>query len=135
MEAPLRNAQWRSSYGLSYPVFTTVVDKLKPYIAQSNLSLPSDCAVAMVLSCLTHGLSSKTLASRYSLEPYLISKITNMVTCLIATKLYPEFIKIPVSRHCLHDTTQAFEELTSLPNMCGAIDSSPRQDPPPPLRL
>ncbi|KAL7246823.1 hypothetical protein ACSBR2_001851 [Camellia fascicularis] len=125
MEAPLRDAQWRSSYGLSYPVFTTVVDKLKPYIAQSNLSLPSDYAVAMVLSRLTHGLSSKTLASRYSLEPYLISKITNMVTRLLATKLYPEFIKIPVSRRRLHETTQAFEELTSLPNMCGAIDSSP----------
>ncbi|GMP48352.1 hypothetical protein CsSME_00015731 [Camellia sinensis var. sinensis] len=125
MEAPLRDAQWRSSYGLSYPVFTTVVDKLKPYIAQSNLSLPSDYAVAMVLSRLTHGLSSKTLACRYSLEPYLISKITNMVTRLLATKLYPEFIKIPVSRRRLHETTQAFEELTSLPNMCGAIDSSP----------
>uniref|UniRef100_A0A5B6YLL8 Putative nuclease HARBI1 n=1 Tax=Davidia involucrata TaxID=16924 RepID=A0A5B6YLL8_DAVIN len=125
IEAPLRDAQWRSSYGLSYPVFTTVVDKLKPYIAQSNLSLPSDYAVAMVLSRLTHGLSAKTLASRYSLEPYLISKITNMVTRLLATKLYPEFIKIPVSRRRLHETTQAFEELTSLPNMCGAIDSTP----------
>uniref|UniRef100_A0A5B6YLR7 DDE Tnp4 domain-containing protein n=1 Tax=Davidia involucrata TaxID=16924 RepID=A0A5B6YLR7_DAVIN len=125
IEAPLRDAQWRSSYGLSYPVFTTVVDKLKPYIAQSNLSLPSDYAVAMVLSRLTHGLSAKTLASRYSLEPYLISKITNMVTRLLATKLYPEFIKIPVSRRRLHETTQAFEELTSLPNMCGAIDTTP----------
>ncbi|PSS29363.1 Nuclease [Actinidia chinensis var. chinensis] len=125
MEAPLRDAQWRSSYGLSYPVFTTVVDKLKPYIAQSNLSLPSDYAVAMVLSRLTHGLSAKTLAARYSLEPYLISKITNMVTRLLATKLYREFIKIPVSRRRLVETTQAFEELTSLPNMCGAIDATP----------
>ncbi|KAI8012927.1 Protein ANTAGONIST OF LIKE HETEROCHROMATIN PROTEIN 1 [Camellia lanceoleosa] len=86
----------------------------------------------MVLSRLTYGLSSKTLASRYSLEPYLISKITNMVTRLLATKLYPEFIKIPISRRRLHKTTQAFEELTFLPNMCGAIDSS-RQPPPPPL--
>ncbi|KAL0365435.1 UNVERIFIED_CONTAM: hypothetical protein Sangu_0641100 [Sesamum angustifolium] len=40
MEAPLRDAQWRSLYGLSYPVFTTVVEKLKPYITQSQLSLP-----------------------------------------------------------------------------------------------
>ncbi|KAK9287255.1 hypothetical protein L1049_015668 [Liquidambar formosana] len=125
MDAPLRDAQWRSLYGLSYPVFTTVVDKLKPHIALSNLSLPSDYAVAMVLSRLAHGFSAATLASRYSLEPYLISKITNMVTRLLATKLYPEFIKIPVSRRRLHETTQAFEELTSLPNMCGAIDGSP----------
>ncbi|KAL6209727.1 hypothetical protein ACLB2K_020667 [Fragaria x ananassa] len=125
LEAPLRDAQWRSLYGLSYPVFTTVVDKLKPHIALSNLSLPSDYAVAMVLSRLTHGFSAKSLAARYSLEPYLISKITNMVTRLLATKLYPEFIKIPVSRRRLIETTQAFEELTSLPNMCGAIDGSP----------
>lgn len=125
MEAPLRDAHWRSLYGLSYPVFTTVVDKLKPHITASNLSLPSDYAVAMVLSRLAHGYSAATLASRYSLEPYLISKITNMVTRLLATKLYPEFIKIPVSRRRLIETTQAFEELTSLPNMCGAIDGSP----------
>ncbi|XP_054779046.1 protein ANTAGONIST OF LIKE HETEROCHROMATIN PROTEIN 1 [Prosopis cineraria] len=125
LEAPLRDAHWRSLYGLSYPVFTTVVDKLKPHIAISNLSLPSDYAVAMVLSRLAHGFSAKTVATRYSLEPYLVSKITNMVTRLLATKLYPEFIKIPVSRRRLVETTQAFEELTSLPNMCGAIDTSP----------
>ncbi|XP_034927290.1 protein ANTAGONIST OF LIKE HETEROCHROMATIN PROTEIN 1 [Populus alba] len=125
LEAPLRDSQWRSMYGLSYPVFTTVVDKLKPHITASNLSLPSDYAVSMVLSRLAHGFSAKTLASRYSLEPYLVSKITNMVTRLLATKLYPEFIKIPVSRRRLIETTQAFEELTSLPNMCGAIDGSP----------
>ncbi|GAV61360.1 DDE_4 domain-containing protein [Cephalotus follicularis] len=88
LEAPLRDAQWRSLYGLSYPVFTTVVDKLKPFIAASNLSLPSDYAVAMVLSRLTHGFSAKALASR------------------------------------LVEITQAFEEITSLPNVCGAIDGS-----------
>ncbi|KAL5537693.1 hypothetical protein UlMin_045159 [Ulmus minor] len=123
--SPLRDAQWRSLYGLSYRVFTTVVEKLKPHIAQSNLSLPSDYAVAMVLSRLAHGFSAKTIASRYSLEPYLVSKITNMVTRLLATKLYSEFIKIPFSRRRIIEMTQAFEELTSLPNMCGAIDGSP----------
>ncbi|CAH1425978.1 protein ALP1-like [Lactuca sativa] len=124
MEAPLRDAQWRSMYGLSYPVFTTVVDKLKPYIAQSNLSLPSDYAVAMVLSRLSLGLSAKTVAKRYSLEPYLVSKITNMVTRLLSTKLYPEFIKIPAGRRRLQETTASFAEITSLPNICGAIDNT-----------
>ncbi|XP_071725287.1 protein ANTAGONIST OF LIKE HETEROCHROMATIN PROTEIN 1 [Rutidosis leptorrhynchoides] len=125
LEPPLRDAQWRSMYGLSYPVFTTVVEKLKPYITASNLSLPSDYAVAMVLSRLAHGYSAKALAARYSLEPYLISKITNMITRLLATKLYPEIIKIPASRRRLVETTQAFEEITSLPNVCGAIDGTP----------
>lgn len=124
MEPPLRDAHWRSLYGLSYPVFTTIVEKLKPFIAQSQLSLPSDYAVAMVLSRLAHGFSSKTLAARYGLEPYLISKITNMVTRVLATKLYPELIKIPVSRRRLTETTVGFQELTRLNNMCGAIDGT-----------
>ncbi|CAN0846681.1 Protein ALP1-like [Linum grandiflorum] len=65
LEAPLRDAQWRALYGLSYPLFTIVVEKLKPFIAASNLSLPADYAVAMVLSRLAHGYSAKTLASRF----------------------------------------------------------------------
>ncbi|CAA0807560.1 PIF / Ping-Pong family of plant transposases [Striga hermonthica] len=40
-------------------------------------------------------------------------------------QLYPEFIKIPVSRRRLVETTQGFQELTSLPNICGAIDTTP----------
>lgn len=106
-------------------MFTTIVDKLKPFIAASNLSLPSDYAVALVLSRLCHGYSAKTVALKSSLDPYLVSKITNMVTRLLATKLYPEFIKIPGSRRRMVETTQGFEELTSLPNICGAIDGSP----------
>ena len=35
LEPPLRDAQWRSLYSLSYPIFTTIVDKLKPHIAVS----------------------------------------------------------------------------------------------------
>lgn len=124
MDPPVRDARWRSSYGLSYPVFTTVVDKLKPHIALSNLSLPSDYAVAMVLSRLSRGLSAAAVARRHNLDPFLVSKITNMVTRLLSTKLYPEFIKIPVSRR-LHSTSNSFHQLTSLPNVCGAIDSSP----------
>ncbi|KAL8234734.1 hypothetical protein R6Q59_020834 [Mikania micrantha] len=124
MDPHTRDVQWRSLYGLSFPVFNTVVEKLKPYIAQSNLSLPSDYAVAMVLSRLSGGISAKTVAKRYSLEPYLVSKITNMVTRLLSTKLYPEFIKIPAGRRRLQETTAAFAEIASLPNICGAIDNT-----------
>ncbi|KAL2329759.1 hypothetical protein Fmac_017340 [Flemingia macrophylla] len=80
--------------------------------------------VAMILFRLAHSLSTKTLVAHYSLNLYLMSKIINMVRCLLATKLYPEFIKISVDRRHLLETTQVFEELTSLPNMCGAIDTT-----------
>ncbi|XWS67999.1 hypothetical protein CRYUN_Cryun04dG0052400 [Craigia yunnanensis] len=101
-----------------------MVEKLRPFITASNLSFPSDYTVAMVLFRLSHGYSAKTITSRSSLDPYLISKTTNMVTRLLATKLYPEFIKISVSRRRLIETTQGFEELTSLSNIYGAIDES-----------
>ncbi|GAB2220412.1 hypothetical protein Droror1_Dr00008062 [Drosera rotundifolia] len=124
MDPTARDLRWRSSYGISYPVFSTIVEKLKPFIVMSNLSLPSDYAVAMVLSRLCHGYSSGEVARRCNLEPYLVSKITNMVTRLLATKLYPEFIKIPVSRRRVGDTIECFEGLTGLPCLCGAIDST-----------
>ncbi|KAG5098120.1 hypothetical protein JHK82_047974 [Glycine max] len=50
-------------------------------------------------------------------------KITNMGKFMqnniniCSTKLYPKFIKILVGHRCLLKTTQAFEGLTSLPNM------------------
>ncbi|KAG2391292.1 uncharacterized protein HKW66_Vig0129470 [Vigna angularis] len=40
-----------------------------------------------------------------------------MVTCLLDP--------LPVGHRCLLETTQAVEELTSLPNMCSAIDTTP----------
>ncbi|KAI4367626.1 hypothetical protein MLD38_023341 [Melastoma candidum] len=126
LEPHLRDSHWRSLFGLSYPVFNTVVDKLRPFISASNLSLPPDYAVALVLSRLSQpSLSLSSLSSRSSLDPFLISKITNMITRLLATKLYPEFIKIPLARRRLLESTEYFQHLTSLPNVCGAIDTSP----------
>ncbi|KAL5577198.1 hypothetical protein UlMin_018897 [Ulmus minor] len=44
-----------------------------------------------------------------------------MVTRLLTTKLYFEFIKIPFSRHWIIEMTQAFKELVSLSNMRGNL--------------
>ncbi|KAK9126163.1 hypothetical protein Scep_015009 [Stephania cephalantha] len=87
-------------------------------------SPPPDYTLSIVLSRLSHDLSTKTLAHRYSLDPNLVCKITNMVTRVLATKLYPEFLEITVS-HRLLQIIHAFRDLTALPNVCGAIDASP----------
>ncbi|KAK1369620.1 hypothetical protein POM88_035712 [Heracleum sosnowskyi] len=89
---------------------------------QNQLEGPTLNPNATQLTFLHHHrlrLSTNTLATRFSLEPCLISKITNMLTRLLATKLYPQF----VSRRRLNDTTKAFQEITSLPNICGALDT------------
>ncbi|KAK9132717.1 hypothetical protein Scep_012245 [Stephania cephalantha] len=108
--------KWRSSYGFSYPVFANLLDHLKHHILHTNLSLPPNYAFSMVLSYLSYSLSTKTLAHCYSLDPYLVSKFTNMVTHLFATKLYPEYLKIPIS-HFLLQIIYAFRNLTALPNI------------------
>ncbi|PPD92440.1 hypothetical protein GOBAR_DD10596 [Gossypium barbadense] len=68
MDTPIHGTWRQSLYGLSYPVFTTMAEKFKPFIPALDLSLPSNYAVAMVLSCLCHGFSTKTFASRSSLN-------------------------------------------------------------------
>ncbi|ERM96831.1 protein ALP1-like [Amborella trichopoda] len=123
MEPLARDAQWRSSYGLSYPVFASLVDQLKPHLNRANLPLPPDYALSMALSRLTHGSSARSMSPNFKLDPFLIAKTTNTITRLLSTKLYSNYIRVPVS-HRLLQTVQAFKELSGLPNICGAIDGS-----------
>ncbi|XXG61059.1 hypothetical protein AAC387_Pa04g2807 [Persea americana] len=125
MDSLARDAHWRSSYGLSYPVFASLLDHLKPHLLRSDLPIPPDFALAVVLSRLSHPPSRRSLlARRHSIPPSLLSKTTNMVTRLLATKLYPDFVKIP-SGHRLLQVINSFKDLTSLPNVSGAIHGSP----------
>ncbi|KAL2318023.1 hypothetical protein Fmac_031899 [Flemingia macrophylla] len=67
----------------------------------------------MVLSRLAQDLSTKTLDACYSVDPYLVSKITNMVRCLLATKLYPNTTDTtPVHLHS--NTYRRHYDFTSL---------------------
>uniref|UniRef100_A0A1D1XSX7 Putative nuclease HARBI1 n=1 Tax=Anthurium amnicola TaxID=1678845 RepID=A0A1D1XSX7_9ARAE len=134
MDPAARDARWRSHYGLSYPVFATLVDHLKPHLRAAALPIPADYAVSVALTRLSRGLSPRSLARHHQLPPPLISKVTNAVTRLLSTKLYPDYVRIPAGQRLLQ-TIQSFRDITSLPNMCGAIDGSPiklRRPPPPP---
>ncbi|KAJ6791702.1 protein ANTAGONIST OF LIKE HETEROCHROMATIN PROTEIN 1 [Iris pallida] len=124
MDPAARDAKWRSQYGLSYPVFATLLDHLRPHLSLSHLPLPTDHALSIALSRLSCGLSSRSLARTLSLPPSLISRSTHAVTRLLSTRLYPDYVKTPVS-HRLLQTISAFRDLTSLPNCCGFIASSP----------
>ncbi|ONK74214.1 uncharacterized protein A4U43_C03F3970 [Asparagus officinalis] len=124
MDPSARDAKWRSQYGLSYPVFATLLDHLRPHLSLSHLPVPTDHALSIALCRLSRGVSSRSLARSLSLPPSLISRATHAVTRLLSTRLYPDYVKTPIS-HRLLQTISSFKDLTSLPNCCGFIASSP----------
>lgn len=123
LDPHLRDTQFRATYGLSYPLFTALLEQLKPYIPPHTINMPLHSALAMVLHRLSQGHSARAVASQYKAEPWMVAKITNVFTRVISTKLYPCYIGIPSGQRLLQ-TIQGFKELTGLPNMCGAIDGS-----------
>eukprot|EP01018_Ginkgo_biloba_P029127 Gb_19400 [translate_table: standard] len=123
LDPQVRDSQWRSTYGLSYPLFTKLVELIRPHIPVETISMPLNSALAMVLYRLSQGFNAKTLASQYNIDPWMIAKITNMITRVLSTKLYSNYIRIPSGQRLLQ-IIQGFKDLTGLPNMCGAIDGS-----------
>lgn len=123
LDPQLRDTQWRTTYGLSYPLFTKLLDHLRPHIPPHTISMPLHSALAMVLHRLSQGHSARAVASQYKADPWMVAKITNTVTRVISTKVYPYYIEIP-NRQNLLQIIQGFKDLTGLPNMCGAIDGN-----------
>lgn len=123
LDPQLRDAQWRTTYGLSYPLFTELLEQLRPHIPAHTINMPLHSALAMVLHRLSQGHSARTVASQYKADPWMVAKITNLVTRVISTKIYPYYVRIPTGQR-LQQIMQGFKELTGLPNMCGAIDGN-----------
>eukprot|EP00252_Welwitschia_mirabilis_P026028 TRINITY_DN8338_c2_g1_i1.p1 TRINITY_DN8338_c2_g1~~TRINITY_DN8338_c2_g1_i1.p1 ORF type:complete len:438 (+),score=63.20 TRINITY_DN8338_c2_g1_i1:117-1430(+) len=121
----LRNNQWRTAYGLSYSLFVLLLEELRPHIPANAIpSMPLQSALAMVLSRLSQGRSSRAISKTLNnFSPWEVSRITNLITRTIATKLYNRYIKIP-SGSALQQIMNGFRNMTGLPNMCGAINGS-----------
>ncbi|GLJ39502.1 hypothetical protein SUGI_0807160 [Cryptomeria japonica] len=123
MDPQVRDTQWRSTYGVSYPIFARLLDQLRYHIDPQSIRIPLHSALAMVLCRLSQGCGTRTLASQYKVNPFMVAKITNMVTRILSTKLYSKWIRMPNGQRMLQNI-QGFKDLTGLPNMCGAIDGS-----------
>lgn len=126
MDPSARDARFRSLYGLSYPVFASLLDQLLPLIPSLSLPLPPDQALALALSRLSRGLSSRALSRLLHphLPPSVVSRVTHALTRLLSTRVYADYVKLP-SHHRLLQSTSAFRDLSSLPNLAAVIASSP----------
>ncbi|KAL0909315.1 hypothetical protein M5K25_020168 [Dendrobium thyrsiflorum] len=126
MDPSARDARFRSLYGLSYPVFASLLDQLLPLLPSLSLPLPPDQTLALALSRLSRGISSRALSRllHRPISPSLISRVTHALTRLLSTRVYPDYVKLP-SHHRLVQSTSAFRDISSLPNLAATIASSP----------
>lgn len=114
------DARSRRLFSVSHDVFVSLLELLRPY----PLPLPPDISLSLTLSRLSRSLSPARLARRHRLDPFTVSRATHAVTRLLSTRLFPTFVRPPAGS-LLSDTLRAFRDASSLPNVCGAIDSSP----------
>lgn len=123
LDPKVRDGEWRKNCGLSYPLFFTLVNDLTPHIQGDTLSLPADAAVAMVLYRLSQGHDVRMLSAEFNVDPWVVTRVTNVVTKALSTKLYSKYVSIPSGSKFL-EIVEGFKGITGLPNMCGAIDGS-----------
>lgn len=69
LDPEIRDTQWRKTYGMSFPLYSTLVDELTPYLQEEyGHVMPPDAAVAMVLYRLAHGYNLRQIAAEYRLD-------------------------------------------------------------------
>jgi len=130
LDASARDALFRRKYSMSYACFVYVVEELRPFIQSDcgffvRAPLEVDRAVALVIFRLAHGLSARQVAEKYNVGASTVGKYTLIVTAALsdAAKLYSRYVAIPTGDR-LSRIASAFQQMTNLPNMCGAIDGT-----------
>jgi hypothetical protein len=79
----------------------------------------------IVLYKFAHGLSQKHISNRFDVGASIVCYYVDIVCDVLCNKdkLFDKYIKNPIRDGLLH-IVQQFEDLTSLPNICGAIDGT-----------
>ncbi len=75
-----------------------------------------------MLCRFAHGLSPKHMSDKFDVGSSTIHKYVDIMCDVLCNKdkLLDKYIKTPTRDHLLH-IIQQFEDLTRLPNLCGAI--------------
>ncbi len=81
--------------------------------------------VAIVIYRLAHEKSATHMVNQFDVRTSTIRKYVHILCDVLCdkNKLFSKYINIPSSDH-LQKIIDHFHELTSLPNICGAIDST-----------
>ena len=122
--------KYRKSYRMSFMAFEHLVAELTPFLRPTaNMfvrpPIPIRKQVSLVVYQLAHGFSCKAMDNLYGCGESTIRKYTSIV-CRILSRhdgLFGTYIHAPRG-HRLVDTIRKFRDITSLPNVVGAIDGT-----------
>jgi len=126
----MRNKKYLMYYRMTFDAFNVLVEELTPFLKSECLHpvrspLKVRKIVVIVLYMFAHGLSPKHMLDKFDVGTSTICKYVDIVCDVLCNKdkLFDKYIKIPTGDHLLH-IIQQFEDLTGLPNICGAIDGT-----------
>jgi hypothetical protein len=90
-----------------------------------RLQLEVKKIVVIVFYKFVHGLNPKHMLDRFDVGTFIVCKYVDNVCDVLCNKdkLFDKYIKIPTRDHLLH-IIQQFENFTSLPNICGALNGT-----------
>jgi hypothetical protein len=117
-------------YQMTFDAFNVLVEELTPFLKSECFNhvrpqLEVRKIVAIVLYKFAHGLSPKHISNRFDVCASIVCNYVDIVCDVLCNKdkLFDKYIKTP-TRNCLLHIVQQFENLTILPNICGAIDGT-----------
>ncbi len=122
-------------YRMNFEGFNSLVEKLTPFLQSQCVNLVQPQVeirkiVAIVIYRLAHGTSATNMADRFNVRVTrkYVKKIRKYMDIVCddlcdKNKLFSKYINIPSSDR-VQKIIDCFHDLTSLPNICGAIDST-----------
>jgi hypothetical protein len=126
----MRHIKYLMYYQMKFYAFDVLVEELTPFFKFECLHLVMPQLevkeiVAIVLYMFAHGLSPKHMSNIFDMGAPTACKYVDIMCDVFCNKdkLFDKYIKISIKDHLLH-IIQQFEDLTCLPNICGAIDGT-----------
>ena len=126
----MHEAKFKKFYRMSFAAFDNLLNMLIPFLRsrcvnQVRPQMEIKKIVACVIYRFAHGHSAEHMADRFKIGASTIRKYVDIVCDILCDgdKLFSQFISIPTGDR-LKDIISDFQDLTRMPNICGAIDGT-----------
>ncbi|MCO5611410.1 hypothetical protein L7F22_065663 [Adiantum nelumboides] len=118
-------------YRMSYEAFHELKELILPHLpcpdvhGWSRVPIQADQALGCILWRLAHGHSARTICQLFGMGDSTIRKYTDLIIRALTTQemLVRTHLETPSERR-LAKIIEDFQDITNLPNMCGAVDGT-----------
>ena len=131
-EARLQNqAKYRMHYRMSYEAFHELKEWITPHLPIHEVHefrrepIQADLALASVLWRFAQGDSTRSMATLFGIGNSTITKYMYLIVkALCSREMFAKVNIVVPSGHRLSTIIADFKTITSLPNLCGAVDGT-----------